>query len=76
MIPIILLLKSLVACTDLQIYNKLVQGNTAKSEISDRVEVLLRSHQKTSCETQNECLSYLGMNFRSVINVSDPSLSD
>lgn len=76
LIPIIVILKALMETSDLQIYNKLVKGYQGKSQISDRVEVLLRVGKKLGLNSSNECLSYLGSNFRVMLNITDSSLKD
>lgn len=64
LIPIIVILKSLISTTDVQIYEKLVKGYSGNSDISDRVEVLLRVSKSLSLHTQVDCLNYLGSRFR------------
>ena len=69
LIPVIVLLKALLETTDVQIYNKLVKGNATNSEISDRVEVLLRVSKSLSLHSKDQCLSYLGSRFRGELNL-------
>ena len=69
LIPVIIILKALVETTDVQIYNKLVHGYSGNSEISDRVEVLLRVSKNLSLHTKHQCLAYLGSRFRSELNL-------
>jgi len=69
LIPVIILLKALVETTDVQIYNKLVRGYSGNSEISDRVEVLLRVSKSLSLHSKDQCLSFLGSRFRGELNL-------
>jgi DNA-directed RNA polymerase I subunit RPA2 len=48
LIPVYVLLKSLLDCTDAQIYNRLVKGYFRNRQIGDRVEVLLNDSLKLS----------------------------
>jgi DNA-directed RNA polymerase I subunit RPA2 len=82
LIPIIIILKALVETTDVQIYNKLVRGYSGNSDISDRVEVLLRVSKSLSLHTKVQCLSHLGSKFRMELgflyssDVSDKELGE
>jgi len=69
LIPVIVILKALVETTDVQIYDKLVKGYSGNSEISDRVEVLLRVSKSLSLHTKSQCLIYLGSRFRGELNL-------
>ena len=69
LIPVIIILKALVETTDVQIYNKLVKGYSGNSEISDRVEVLLRVSKSLALESKDQSLSFLGSRFRGELNL-------
>lgn len=56
LIPVYVLLKSLVDCTDALIYNRLVKGYFRNRQIGDRVEVLLNDSLKLSLFNQEQCL--------------------
>ena len=76
LIPIIVLLKALIETTDIQIYNRIVKGRESNSQIGERVEVLLRTSKKMGLEGKNECLIYLGSNFRIMLSINNPHTSD
>lgn len=70
LVPVIIILKALIETSDVQIYNKLVRGNSGNSEISDRAEVLLRVSKHLSLHTKTQCLAYLGSRFRVVLGLN------
>lgn len=76
LIPAYVLLKSLVDCTDAQIYNRLVKGYFRNRQIGDRVEVLLNDSLKLSLFNQEQCLQYLGSRFRSALVGVTTEMSD
>jgi len=58
------------------LYKQLVKGQSSKSAISDRVEVLIRGSKAMSLNTREECLTHLGKNFRVVLNITNPEVTD
>ncbi len=66
LIPIAVVLRALGALSDRQIYNKIVRGEV-DADVSDRLEVLLRAGRGQGLEKQDDCLAYLGANFRVVL---------
>lgn len=59
-----MILKALADVSDVHIYNRLVKGHVERSDIHDRVEVLLRGAKTLSLNSKEECLAYLGRYFR------------
>lgn len=59
--------------TDREIFEKLVQGDTTNTFLTDRVELLLReaAAQGSETQTQNQCLAYLGSKFRGKLRCSN-----
>lgn len=55
---------------------QLVRGQSSKSAISDRVEVLIRGCKAMSLNTRDECLAHLGKNFRVVLSITNPEITD
>ena len=53
-----------------------MKGQSSKSAISDRVEVLIRGSKAMSLNTREECLAHLGKNFRVVLNITNPEVTD
>lgn len=76
LLPIILVIKSLIDLSDVQIYNRLVQGHTENSIISDRVEVMLRGGKAMNLTSREQCLAYIGRHFRIVLNITNPEVND
>jgi DNA-directed RNA polymerase I subunit RPA2 len=74
-VPVLLLLKALVDCTDREIYDRLVQGHTDNAWLTDRVELMLRSGLHSGLRSREEVLRYLGRNFRIMTRV-EPSVRD
>jgi DNA-directed RNA polymerase I subunit RPA2 len=44
--------------------------------VHERVEVLLRGGKALKLDTKEECRAYLGRNFRVVLNVTNPEVTD
>ena len=76
MIPVIVILKALIETTDRQIYDKIVKGQTEKTEISDRVEIFIRASKKMNLHTKQQALEYLGSRFKVILNLSYTDLKD
>lgn len=53
-----------------------MKGQSSKSAISDRVEVLIRGSKAMSLNTREECLAHLEKNFRVVLNITNPEITD
>ncbi len=69
MIPLIVILKALGSFSDRQIYSMLMRGNFSDSARSDKVEVLLKTGKLMGYASQESCLSYIGSNFRYLLNI-------
>ena len=74
-VPALLLLRALVPCTDREVYDRLVQGNTDNAWLTDRVELMLRGSLNTDLRERSDILRYLGKNFRLILRV-EPSVGD
>ena len=76
LIPVLIILRAFIHCTDHQIYNKLIKGQPQIAQISQRVEVLLSEGRRLGIYTKSECLSFLGARFRPVLNITQTNLGD
>lgn len=74
--PVMVILRALVDTTDSQIYSRLVKGDSGNSIISDRVEVMLKGAHTMNLLTRESCLAFLGRNFRVVLGITNPDLTD
>jgi DNA-directed RNA polymerase I subunit RPA2 len=70
LIPLIIILKALGNYTDRQIYMRLMKGKYEKSDLSDKVEVLMKSGKSICLYSQDQFLEYLGKNFRLTLGIS------
>lgn len=71
LIPIMMVLKALVSCSDRDIFEALVGADVSNTFLTDRVELLLRSYKKYSLHSQEQTLDYLGSKFRIVMNSAE-----
>jgi DNA-directed RNA polymerase I subunit RPA2 len=71
LVPVILILKALVSCTDKEIFLSIVQNDFENTFLTDRVELLLRSFNFYNLFTQKQSLEYLGVKFRTVLGCPD-----
>ena len=76
LIPIIVLLKALADTSDQEIYNSIVKGDSTNSEISDRIEVILRHGKSLNITNSSQALRFLGSRFRVVLNLSFFEVND
>lgn len=67
LIPIIIILKALIECPDILIYNRIVRGNKKNSKLRECVEVLLAEGKKYNFSYQSQYLAYLGSRFRDLL---------
>ena len=67
MIPLILILKALLDCPDMYLYNRIVRGNNNNSKLTECVEVLIADGKKYGYSTKKEYLSHLGRILRNTI---------
>lgn len=64
-VPIVLLMKCLVDCTDAYIFKKLIQGYENDTYYSSCIETMLRQVHEENLHTHEECKRYIGRIFRS-----------
>lgn len=74
--PVILIIKALMDVTDHQIYNGIVRGKAERSEISDRVEVMISDAQTRGIYTRLEALAYIGRLLRVELNIQNHNTTD
>jgi len=67
LIPMIIILKALIECPDILIYNRVVRGNKKNSKLRECVEVLLAEGKKYNFSYQSQWLTYLGARFRDLL---------
>lgn len=75
-LPVVLLLKALVATSDREIYEKICEGNLDNTLLTDRVEVLLRDHHQYNVHGREQCLAFIGAKFRVAMMNYPKDLSD
>ena len=80
LVPVMMILKALVATNDREIFEGIVgpagsDGLDSKQFVVDRVELLLRTYKAYGLHSQTKTRSYLGSKFRIVLGVSE-DLSD
>jgi len=71
LIPIMLIIKALVAASDKEVFEGIVMGDYQNTFMTDRVELLLRSFKSYSLYTGDQCLEYLGDKFRVVLGMPE-----
>ena len=74
--PIIMIIKALLDVTDTQVYNALVRGKADRSDISDRVEVIISDAKSRGIQTRLQALAYIGGLLRVELNIQNPSTTD
>lgn len=76
-LPIIMILKALVPCTDREIYERVLAGDVGNTYLSDRLLMLLADAKRYEAvlHDQTTVLSFLGSRFRSILDMP-ASLSD
>jgi DNA-directed RNA polymerase I subunit RPA2 len=75
-IPVMIVLRALVDCTDLQVYNDITRNDASDTFVADRVELMLRQSKRLgSINTREEVLKLLGSRFRHELRVEN-SISD
>lgn len=70
-IPIMLILKALVGASDKEIFEGIIMQDYENTFMTDRVELLLRSFKIHKLFTGDQCLEYLGDNFRVVLGMPE-----
>jgi DNA-directed RNA polymerase I subunit RPA2 len=71
LLPAMLVFKSLIDCSDKEIFDALCQGDTSNTFLTDRIELLLRSFKIYNLFTRDQCLNYIGEKFRVTMGLDD-----
>lgn len=71
LIPVVMVLKALVNCSDREIFEHIVQHKYSDFNLLDHVEMLLRASNKTGMYTQAQCLDNLGEKFRVALDMPE-----
>ncbi|SCU81962.1 LAFA_0C08218g1_1 [Lachancea sp. 'fantastica'] len=77
LIPVVMILKALCELNDREVFDGIVGSDTSNSFLTDRLELLLRSHKKKYGQLHNrrQALQYLGDKFRIVLQAA-PDATD
>ncbi|SCU80341.1 LAME_0B02674g1_1 [Lachancea meyersii CBS 8951] len=77
LIPVVMILKALCELNDREVFDGIVGSDTSNSFLTDRLELLLRSHKKKYGQLHNrrQALQYLGDKFRVVLQAA-PDATD
>lgn len=71
MIPLIIILKALIDCPDILIFNRVVRGNNKNTKLRECVEVLIAEGKKYGFSKRSNYLEYLGSRFRDLLNLTN-----
>jgi DNA-directed RNA polymerase I subunit RPA2 len=71
LVPLVVLLRALGECTDLEIYTRLLMGEHENMFLAARLELLLADGKKWGVRTRREALAFLGKRFREVMTLSE-----
>jgi DNA-directed RNA polymerase I subunit RPA2 len=71
LVPVMMILKALVECSDRDIFEALVGKETSNTFLTDRVELLLRNYKSYKLSKRQETLDFLGSKFRIVMNAPE-----
>jgi len=72
LIPVILIMKALMDCTDEEIFLRIVKSSSHGTDIGDRVELLITEGKRYHTLTRKEeYLAYLGGRFRTILEVGE-----
>ncbi|CAD8211554.1 unnamed protein product [Paramecium pentaurelia] len=74
--PVIILLRALTDMNDYQIYQQIVRSQAEKSDISDRVEVMIADAKSRGINSQKDALEYIGRLLRVELNIFNPETTD
>lgn len=69
-IPAIILLRALKNTSDYEIYSRLVHGKYEGKQLSNRVEIMLRSASTHHAFTKAQALNLLGSKFRGIMRLT------
>jgi len=73
-IPIVLLLRATRACTDVEIYRRVLGGDESDSYVADRLQKILSEHHSAydpPLHSHEQCLAFLGSRFRGLLRPPD-----
>ncbi|KAI9803755.1 MAG: DNA-directed RNA polymerase I subunit RPA2 [Sarcosagium campestre] len=75
LIPVVMILKALVECSDSDIYKGIIGSNAAdaaqNSFLTDRVELLLRTYKVYNVHTRLKARQYLGEKFKAQLRIPE-----
>jgi DNA-directed RNA polymerase I subunit RPA2 len=66
-VPVVLMLRALVPCSDREVYERLVQGDWENTFLTERAELNIREVKRLGLYAHEDCLAYLGRAFRVVL---------
>lgn len=67
LVPAIIVLRAMLECTDRQVYDAIVMGDSKNTFVVERVKAMLKEFQTKQLYTQTSCLAYLGNLFKVVL---------
>lgn len=70
LVPVVMVIKALGEVSDRAIFDGVVGADTANSFLTDRMELLLRTHKQYALHLSTEALAYLGDKFRVVFGAA------
>eukprot|EP00742_Colponemidia_sp_Colp-10_P010597 GILJ01011653.1.p1 GENE.GILJ01011653.1~~GILJ01011653.1.p1 ORF type:complete len:1142 (+),score=150.84 GILJ01011653.1:411-3428(+) len=68
-LPAVVLLKCLRETSDREIYDRIVQGDTQNTFVTDRVEMMLNDANKFGVYTKEQCQAFVGAKFRILLGL-------
>ena len=77
LVPMVMLLRALAACTDIEIYERLLQGDYENMFLAARVELLLEDSRRwEGVRSRAQALRFLGERFRNNVMGLSEALTD
>ena len=77
LVPMVMLLRALAACTDIEIYERLLQGDYENMSLAARVELLLEDSRRwEGVRSRAQALRFLGERFRNNVMGLSEALTD
>ncbi|RKP09581.1 hypothetical protein THASP1DRAFT_34361 [Thamnocephalis sphaerospora] len=71
LVPVLMIIKSLVDTSDMEIFQAILREDFDNTFVTDRVELMLRKFKNYELHTREQCLAYLGDKFRVVMNQAE-----
>ncbi|KAG5182121.1 DNA-directed RNA polymerase I complex subunit Rpa2 p [Tribonema minus] len=71
LVPVMVVIKALREISDRELYERVLAGDTANTQLAARLEVLLLDAARVGLHTREQCLAFLGSRFRAVGNRTD-----